>query len=106
MKLTNKLKVANAIYESDLSPVEKIVNLNCIKNLNEDELNVWIESEKLSEGKVAGAAKLLGVGLVGAVGYRAVKKRLDPCISNCRDIYKTTGDKEKYSNCLIKCNSK
>jgi len=105
MELTKKLKVASAIYESKLSPIEKIVNLNCIKNLNEDELNVWIESEMLTEliGKVAGLAV---AGTVAATGINAMRKRLSPCISNCRNVFKATGNKQNYASCVEKCNSK
>ena len=106
MELTKKLKVASAIYESKLSPIEKIVNLNCIKNLNEDELNVWIESERLSEGGIGTAIKWGTAATIGAIGVNSVRKRLSPCISSCRNVYKDTGNKQNYSDCINKCNSK
>ena len=109
MELTNKLKIANAIYESKIPDIEKIVALKTIKNLNEDELNVWIKSESLTEGldkPIRTALKWGTAGVIGAVGVNAMRKRLSPCVSNCRNVFKSTGDKAMYGKCVQKCNEK
>ena len=102
MELTNKLKIANAIYESKIPTIEKVIALKTIKNLNEDELNVWV----MSESWVKTTAGLAAGGAIAAAGINSIRKKLSPCISNCKDVLKLTGNKENYSKCIEKCNSK
>lgn len=106
-KMTPKLKIAKIIYNNnEMTSREKINSLNEIKNLNDDELKVWVEDEILLEGVVGTAMKLGYASLIGGVFAKKVAGLLNQCKITCKEAYKQHQNKNRYANCLENCNNK
>ena len=52
---------------------------------------------------VRAAVGLTAAGYVGAQAVKKIADKLNVCKSNCREAYKETKDKEKFSICMEKC---
>mgnify|MGYP001246015654 CR=1 FL=1 len=104
-KMTPKLKLAEMIYKNkEMKLTEKITYLKEIKNLTEDELEKWIEIDVLLEGPVGKVLKYGTAGLAAAVIIRKIKSMLNECKNGCRESFKIHKDREKFNQCILKCN--
>ncbi len=121
-KMTPKLKLAEMIYKSkEMELTEKVNYLKEIKNLNENELEEWIEIDVLIEGPIGKVikeqmqssptsgkeARKAAMSTMGMVkhpvvysGYRTMKAIFSKCARKCGAFRPNTVERQR---CLAAC---